>query len=104
LLPTEERYAYHRSFLSGSIHRPGRDPTAVPTEDEVEVEAEGWSLCYPETASSPLRWAVEDTREFLEVAMNAKLRPETYASGTASTFPERAIVVGTPATIPSGAS
>jgi hypothetical protein len=104
VLPTEERYTYHRSFLSGSIHRPGRDPTAVPTAEEMEVAAEGWSLCYSETASQPLRWAVEDTREFLEVAMDVKLRPETYPLEAALPFPERAIVVGTPATLPNAAA
>ena len=34
VLPIESRYAYHRTFLEGSIHLPARDPAESAQADE----------------------------------------------------------------------
>ncbi len=44
VLPIEDRYDYHKTFLKGSIHSLSRGPEAICAPDELEISAEGWKI------------------------------------------------------------
>ena len=93
ILPIEERYDYHKSFLTGSIHKPARDPAAEAGESESEITAE-WSILIPEGSGPLARYGGGDTIEFLQNAMQIKLKGNVSDPGDlAATAP--AIVAAT---------
>jgi hypothetical protein len=95
VLPIEERYDYHKSFLNGSIHSPCRDGKAVCQEDELEVTPTGWKLLISAGAGPLARMAAEDTIEYLAICMQVKAELEWVESWKHWDKYDHCILVGT---------
>lgn len=72
VLPIEARYDYHKSFLSGSIHKPSRNPATMAGPAETALTAE-WSVVIPNDSGPLATYGRNDTVEFLDLAMQLKL-------------------------------
>jgi hypothetical protein len=81
VLPIEDRYAYHKSFLQGSIHLPARDPGESARADELSI-ADGYRIVSPR--GGPLAtYGTEDTIDFMRLAMDVKLGSVPAAASAA---------------------
>ena len=95
ILPTEERYAYHRSFDSGSIHQPRRDSSIRPNANETAVD-NSWSILTHPNCGPLAAFGVADTQEYFRESMRIDgigLSNIPFANWKTST---KTIVVGTP--------
>jgi len=100
VLPIEEPYEHHRSLKDDPVHTLSRDPQASVTAEEMEVPSAGWKLLAAAEAGSILGVAAEDFRDYLNVAMLARLELEFVDSVENWPTRENAIVVGTRQTLP----
>ena len=95
VLPIEESYDYHRTLKDGSVHRPRRDPAAMPAPDEMVVPSEGWQICI-HTASGPLvQAAADDLREYLDTSMAVRVAVQQTKSLADWSTQTGAILAGT---------
>ena len=100
VLPTEERYAYHKALKEGPIHRLRHDPAARPTAQEIDLSAGGWKLLATGKPGSVLGLAAEDFRDYLAVSMQVPVSMEHSASLQDSRPITRVIIAGTKQTLP----
>ena len=90
VLPIQPRYAYHKSFLDGSMHTPSRNPKTQPEEHEIEID-DDWRVVV--LSSGPLaQYGGKDTIEFLQLAMHVKLAAVESANDVSQA---KQIVAGT---------
>ena len=68
ILPVEQRYEYHRTFDSGSIHKPLRDVDAVAGENEIVIDA-NWRIFASSTVGPLTSFGIDDTIEYLRESM-----------------------------------
>ncbi len=80
ILPVEQPYDYHRTLDQGPIHRPRRDAAALPTEGEMALPQDGWTVLFHEDAGAILRYGTKDFREYLKVSMDVQVGLSQRAS------------------------
>jgi hypothetical protein len=97
ILPVEERYDYHKTFLTGSIHSLKRSSHAVLQPNEFAIESGKWQIVYPRQAGPLTIYAVEDSREFFQRAMNVAVTTQEVAQFEQPLILDRSIIVGTKA-------
>ncbi|MDZ4849308.1 MAG: hypothetical protein SGI77_08435 [Pirellulaceae bacterium] len=73
VLPIEDRYDYHKTFLSGSIHSLKRSPQAVVSDDEIEIKSGEWTILVHPKSGPLTTFALKDTREYFQNAMQVRL-------------------------------
>jgi hypothetical protein len=95
VLPIEDRYDYHKSFLSGSVHSYCRNEKAICQNDELEVAATGWKILISASAGPLARMAAEDTVEYLAIGMRVQAELKVVESWKDSDKVDNSIVVGT---------
>jgi len=94
-LPVEQPYDYHRRLDKGPVHRPRRDVAARPTEDEIALPAEGWTVLIHNEAGPLLRYGTQDFREYLRLSMNVQVGQSEHLSLDNWAEQTGAIVAGT---------
>lgn len=99
ILPIEERYDYHKTFLADSVHSDCRQKDAFPGDDEFAIAADGWRLVIAADAGPLTRTAAEDTIEFMSIAMQVKIELDIVDSIPSLDACRDCIVVGTHAAL-----
>jgi hypothetical protein len=95
VLPIEERYDYHKTFLSGSIHSNRRRVGVVRRPDEIEIPESGWSLVSSSKAGDLTRYACDDTVEYFDRSMGVKVKPRLLDKFDHWSEFRQSIIVGT---------
>jgi hypothetical protein len=95
ILPIEERYDYHKTFLSGSIHNYRRREETARDANELEVAKTSWRLVSLKECGGLVRYACDDTVEYFDRSMSVRI--ELESTDSLKGWRERAntIVVGT---------
>ncbi len=99
-LPVEQRYAYHHTLKEGPVHHLQRDPILQPAPNEMSLAGEGWRVLIHSGSGPVVRFGADDTREFLQAAMQVKVEVEARESLAQWAELKRAIVAGTPEQLP----
>tara|TARA_R110002049_G_scaffold72490_1_gene186995 strand:+ start:105445 stop:107829 length:2385 start_codon:yes stop_codon:yes gene_type:complete len=94
VLPLEERYEYHRSFDSGSIHQPRRDVNAEPRGNELVVD-NTWTILASPQCGPLTRFAVDDTQEYFRESMQMDAIGSGELPETQWDESSKSIIVGT---------
>ena len=99
VLPIEQPHDF-RTVLENWSEPLRRDPQARPTQLEMALPAQGWTIAIPAQAGPVLREAAEDFREYLERAMQVRAALDTKPSLESWQGMTLAILAGTREQIP----
>jgi hypothetical protein len=99
VLPIEQPHDF-RKVLENCTEPLRRDPRAKPTQSEMALPAQGWTITISAQAGPVLRQAAEDFREYLERAMQVRAALDTKPSLESWRGMTMAIIAGTREQIP----
>lgn len=92
VLAVEERYAYHESLKAGPIHQPNRNVGAPAADNELAIDAEGWTLVLAEDAGPLATFAADDLQDYLRISMGVEVDRASGLDGWQQR--ERTVVAG----------
>ncbi len=100
ILPVEKPYDYHKTFLSGSVHRPLRSPEGKATDKEMVIEDSGWRIQIPIESGPVTKFAANDLQEFFKISMSVDTALVESSSLADWQKGQRIIFAGTPKDLP----
>lgn len=100
VLTPEAPFAYHERLSTEPVHRPRRNPDAVPADGELALPAAGWTLVGPRRDDPLIGHALRDFQDYLNKSMGVQVALEERESLDGWEDLTQHIVAGTPADLP----
>lgn len=100
VLPVEAPYASTERLSTAPVHVARRDPGAVAGAGEMEVPAAGWKIVWSRDEATLIADSARDFQDYLHTAMGVEAELEARDGLADWQTVERAIVVGTRASLP----